>query len=112
MAVTASIPAETTDGVNGVGWIDRQNPEHYTLQLMTLSRRQGGVALIGRQRDGSEYAIYPIQRQGRDLHVLVYGVFSSSQAARERADNLSGELAEIQPWVRRFGTIQGELKRP
>ncbi|MFT7651985.1 MAG: type II secretory pathway predicted ATPase ExeA, partial [Candidatus Azotimanducaceae bacterium] len=33
-------------GVNGMDWFLRQNGEHFTLQLMTLSRRQGGIDLI------------------------------------------------------------------
>lgn len=115
-AVAASTPPSRTPppraepgDVNGIDWVRRQNPAYYTLQLMTLSRRAGGVALINRQADKEDFALYPTLRDGREFHVLIYGVFSTRQAALARASNLSGELRDIKPWVRKMETIQASL---
>ncbi|MEQ9451449.1 MAG: AAA family ATPase [Pseudomonadales bacterium] len=115
-AVTASTPPSRTPppraepgDVNGIDWVRRQNPAYYTLQLMTLSRRAGGVAMINRQADKEDFALYPTLRDGREFHVLIYGVFSTRQAALARASNLSGELRDIKPWVRKMETIQASL---
>ena len=98
-------------GVNGADWFLRQNGEHFTLQLMTLSRRQGGIDLIRRQSDADEFALTKIVRDGRELHVLSYGVFSNKQAAQSKANNLSGELAGVKAWVRTFASMQSSLIR-
>ena len=93
-------------GVNGVDWLAAQNPSHFTLQLVTLSKKDNGVALIKRQADADEFALYPLERNGRELHVVTYGVFSSRQAADQAGRGLSGELAGLKPWIRQFGDIQ------
>ncbi|MGK0225017.1 MAG: DamX protein, partial [Limisphaerales bacterium] len=104
-------PVLDAAGVNGTDWFLRQNGEHFTLQLMTLSRRQGGIDLIRRQSDADEFALTKIVRDGRELHVLSYGVFSNKQAAQSKANNLSGELAGVKAWVRTFASMQGSLSR-
>lgn len=104
-------PAEVDNpSINTEAWLLRQNPDHFTLQLMTLSRQQGGIGLIGRQPDGDEFAMFRMQRDGRTLYVVTYGVFSSRSGAQAAADGLSGELAGIKPWIRTFSGIQDTIR--
>lgn len=104
-------PVLDANGINGTDWFLRQNSEHFTLQLMMLSRRQGGIDLVRRQSDPGGFALHKIVRDGRELHVLTYGVFSNKQAAQSKASNLSGELAGVKAWVRTFASMQGSLTR-
>ena len=59
-----------------------------------------------RQDDPEEFAIYDITRAGSKLHVVIYGVFSSSASAQQAANQFTGELARLQPWVRPIGLVQ------
>ena len=106
-ASTASL--EIPAAINGPEWLSDQNSEHYTLQLMTLSRTQGGVDLILRQTNRDDFALYPLRRNGKTMYVLTYGVFVSEAAAQSAAANLSGELAGIQPWIRRLSAVQDSI---
>ena len=99
----------TAVGINGPAWLTGQSPDHFTLQLMTLSRRQGGIDLIGRQSDRAEFAMYESIRKGRTFYVIIYGVYSSRSAAERAAANLSGEFAGIKPWIRTFKAVQEGL---
>jgi len=95
--------------INGPVWLKGQSPDHFTLQLMTLSRRQSGIDLIGRQSDRAEFAMYESIRNGRSLYVIIYGVYSSRSAAGRAAANLSGQFAGIEPWIRTFKAVQEGL---
>ena len=81
------VESSSQSDVNGGAWLLRQNGEHYTMQLMTLSKRDGGVALIGRQDDPDEFALVPTIRNGQNFFVLTYGVFSD-RASGQRPDFL------------------------
>lgn len=96
-------------GIKGPRWLGSQNPSHYTLQLMTLSRRTGGVDLIKRQSDADEFAMYPLRREDKMLYVVTYGVFSTQDAAQRAAASLTGELAGFKPWIRRFANVQDAI---
>ncbi len=102
---TTTIPSV----INGPAWLRGQNDAHYTLQLMTLSRQQGGVDLIKRQSDSAEFAMYPLRRNGKTMYVVTYGVFSNQAAAQRAASGLTGELAGITPWVRPFSAVQDAI---
>jgi septal ring-binding cell division protein DamX/type II secretory pathway predicted ATPase ExeA len=94
------------NAINGPDWLQGQNPEHYTLQLMTLSRTQGGVDLILRQDNRDEFAMYPLSRNGNTMYVLTFGVFPNEAAAKSAAENLKGELANVKPWIRQLSAVQ------
>ena len=105
-----NIQQDGDSNVRGAEFLLRQNPQHYTLQLLTLSSRENAEAFIGRQADAEEFAIYRITRNERLLYVVTYGVFSSRSAAQSRAGNLSGELASIEPWVRPLSLVQDAIR--
>ena len=104
-AVGSEIPA----GINGPRWLRAQNPDHYTLQLMTLSRVEGGADLIRRQSEPSEFAMYPLARGDKRMYVVTYGVFSSQNAAEQAGRSLQGELSSIKPWIRPFSNVQDAI---
>ncbi len=91
-------------------WLLRQNPDYYTLQLLTLSAPDRARAFVARQREPGEFAIYQLQRDGRVLHVVLYGVFSSREAAQAAADDLPAEVGDVRPWIRRIGQVQSAVR--
>jgi DamX protein len=93
-------------GIRDTVWILRQDPQSYTLQLVTTSTRERAEAFVNRQADADAFAVYALARDGRRLHVVVYGVFSSAAAARSASESLTGELQSLEPWVRPMHLVQ------
>ena len=109
---SSEVGSEIPAGINGPRWLRAQNPNHYTLQLMTLSRVQGGADLIRRQSEPSEFAMYPLVRGDKRMYVVTYGVFSSQSAAEQAGRSLrssKGELSSIKPWIRPFSNVQDAI---
>jgi hypothetical protein len=114
-AVEGSIASEVLEdktfpsSVNGPSWLRAQNRLHYTLQLMALSRQENGIDLIKRQRDSAEFAMFTMHRNDTTLYVVTYGVFSDKAAAQRAVTGLTGELADVKPWIRPFAAVQDAL---
>ncbi len=97
---------ETPAGVRDGRWLLEQNPAYFTLQLVTVSAADRAAAFVGEQQDPREFAIYQLQRDGRTLHVVLYGLFSSRAAAERAAANLPPGLGNVQPWIRPLEQVQ------
>ena len=91
-------------------WILQQDPDRFTLQLLSLSSASRAEAFMNRQADTSDFAWYQMQRDNRTLFVITYGVFSSREAAQAAAAGFTGELASIKPWVRPLRLVQDTVR--
>ncbi|XOV84092.1 MAG: AAA family ATPase [bacterium] len=91
-------------------WILQQDPNRFTLQLLSLSTAERAEAFMNRQRDTSDFAWYQMQRDNRTLYVIVYGVFSSREAAQAAIASFTGEMASIKPWVRPLSLVQETVR--
>jgi len=106
----AEASPQTPQKYKGADWLLRQNPERFTLQLMTLSSRQRASEFISRQDNQEEFAIYSMIRDGQRLHVVTYGVFSGRAAAQTAIAGFSGELARLDPWIRPMRLVQDTVR--
>jgi len=93
-------------GVKRSSFLLAQDPERFTMQLLTLSSLERAEAFVKRQDSSEEFAIYTINREGKQLFVITYGIFATRELAALAADNFTGELAEIKPWLRRLSGVQ------
>jgi DamX protein len=99
------------DGVfKSASWILQQDPNRFTLQLLSLSTAARAEAFMNRQADTSDFAWYQMQRDNRTLYVIIYGVFSSREAAQSAAAGFTGEMASIKPWVRPLSLVQDTVR--
>jgi DamX protein len=98
-------------GANGAGWLMRQAPERYTLQLFGTSNLERMVAYVNRQEDISEFALLTLDRDGEPWYVVTYGLFSTPGAARDAAENLPGSTGRIDPWVRKVESVQAHIQQ-
>ena len=105
-AASVELPAGTKD----TNWLLKQDASYYTLQLVTVSTAERAAAFVARQREPGEFTIYQLQRDGRVLHVVLYGLFSSRDAAQAAADNLPGEVGNVQPWIRQLEQVQAAAR--
>ena len=107
--VTPSVQDSATKYRN-TAWLLGQDPDAYTLQLLTVSSLDRAEAFVDDQRDTDAFAIYQLARDERILHVVLFGLFGSREEAETAADNLPEEVGSVQPWIRRLEQIQGAAR--
>ena len=103
-------PVSLPQRFKDANWLLRQNPEHFTLQMLTLSSRQRATEFIARQENQEEFALYSWERDGNRLFVVTYGVFSGSAAASRTSAGFTGELGRINAWVRPMRLVQDTIR--
>jgi septal ring-binding cell division protein DamX len=91
-------------------WIMRQPPAAYTLQLASFSTAARADEYLEEQAIPESFARFRQQRDGRTLHVVVYGSFDSEAAAEEAVDNLPPGAGNVKPWIRTFERVQEAVR--
>ena len=91
-------------------WLLRQPVDAFTLQLLTVSTHERAVAFVDEQEYPEQFAVYRLQRDGRLLFVVVYGLFDSRDEAQSVSVNLPESISKISPWARPLGQIQDAIR--
>jgi septal ring-binding cell division protein DamX len=88
-------------------WIERQNPKHFTLQVMG-SREQSSITRVMRAHKLSpdKAAVLHTRLNNKDWYILVYGSYSTRDEARAAVSTLPTGLQLTKPWPRRIGDIK------
>ena len=98
--------APTAAGVKDARWVMAQPGSAHTIQLVTLSSAERAAQYVAGQPDPSPFATYRLQRDGRILHVVVFGSFASREQAEAAATRLPASVGAVQPWIRTFAQVQ------
>jgi DamX protein len=105
-----SVPAASAEPAGRVArdsrWLLAQDPDSFTLQLVTVSALERAEAFVLKQTTPQDFAIYQLDREGRTLHVVVYGLFPTREAAMAAVDRLPPGVGDIRPWVRPLSQVQ------
>lgn len=89
----------------------KQNPQHYTLQIMGGRNETKIKAFIEQQGElASLMHYFPTVHQGKPWYVVIYGDFLNQSEAQQAARALKGDLTQARPWVRQFAHIQRQLE--
>lgn len=91
-------------------WLMSQPPGLYSIQLVTVSSGERALAYIDNQQNPSDFGSYRLQRDGRVLYVVVYGLFDTRAQAEAAATSLPVEVGNVQPWVRPMDQIHGAIR--
>lgn len=91
-------------------WILNQPAERFTMQLLTLSSLRRAEAFINRQANPEEFGLYRMRRDGKQLYVVIYGVFSGRPGAQAAIAGFTGELGKIKPWIRSMALVQDTIR--
>jgi DamX protein len=105
--LTDAVPASRG---RDAAWLLRQPVDAFTLQLLTVSTHERAVAFVNGQEYPEQFAVYRLQRDGRLLFVVVYGLFDSRDEAQSVAVNLPESISKISPWARPLGQIQDAIR--
>ncbi len=95
-------------GWRNAAWFHAQSATDYTIQLLMTRSEEGVVSLID-QYDlflSSDYAYYPVKRDGEVWYGLVYGAFPTVDMAKAAIKSLPQSLVKSRPWIRKIGTLQ------
>lgn len=88
-------------------WIARQNPRHFTLQIMGSHEHASIVKIINAHKlSTNEAAVLHTRLNNKDWFILVYGSYNTREKARASVSSLPGDLQITKPWPRQIGDIK------
>jgi hypothetical protein len=109
VAVTDAAPIPGLDA--GEAWIQQQDPEHYTIQVIALSAPEKLHAFISGHENWAPFAIYRQSRYEQPLWVLVQGIYPDVETARAARDTFPPGIQKNDDlWIRKFGMVQRLIK--
>jgi septal ring-binding cell division protein DamX len=92
-------------------WIKSQNPNHYTIQVIGLSKKTSLENLIKGHENLAPFATYTLQRNNKPLHLLIQGVYPNVEDARKAKANFPKSIQKPKDiWIRKFEKIQELIK--
>ncbi|PKM11823.1 MAG: hypothetical protein CVV13_07635 [Gammaproteobacteria bacterium HGW-Gammaproteobacteria-3] len=102
-------PRQANTATDDRPWVLAQPPQNYTLQLIVLSSGKSLIQLMNKYPALQQQfkAIKTISK-GKEKHSLLYGSFVSAQAAGNAMQSLPKAFQKS--WVRRFKTVQNDIK--
>ena len=93
-------------------WILQQNPEHYTLQLVTGHQRTTIDNFIKKyQLEPQQLAYFFSTRNEKQWHNLTFGIYPDRKTVNSAIKQLPAQLANVKPWIRQLASIQSEIKQ-
>ena len=104
---TSPIPADLPGFRNA--WILKQNPDHYTLQLVAGNNINTLRSFIRQHSLNEPLAIYHTIRKGKTWFGLIQYRYPNKQAALDARDQLPAALRRQNPWIRQFSALQKDL---
>ena len=105
----ATSPDEA-DVVSDSTRIDDSPGDYYAVQLVAMSSRTGAEAFIARH-GLSDVTLTPVESAGRVYTALIYGIYPNRDAALAAVNARPASLQHIQPWIRRFDSLQAATAR-
>jgi septal ring-binding cell division protein DamX len=88
-------------------WIKRQNPNSYSLQLITLpDERFVSKFFEMYPLNYGERAFYVSDKDGKQVYNVIFGVFDSELAAQQGMQRLPEDIKKKHPLILEFASIQ------
>lgn len=96
--------------ISGGDWLYRQNPDSYTLQLISDFSNDRIRRYIERSDLHGDMAMFSALRGEKTLLSLVYGVYPDLESARKAVKQMSEEQRAGVPLIRRIRDVEGTLE--
>lgn len=107
-AATAQIKTEPNS--DNSSWIMAQPADNYTIQLMVLSSEASVTRFLKKHAEyGDQLKYLTIGKSGQERYILIFGSFSSANAALEGRSNLPNDFND--GIVKRFKSLQKQSRR-
>lgn len=98
-------------GIKDSEWLHKQNPAHWTLQLLATYDTDTLLKFAHEHKLGDDSAWYQTQRNGKPWYVLVHRFYTSADAARKGLETLPPDIKRDHPWVKSMTAIQKDLAK-
>ena len=114
---TASIASEyvssdiVVDGMKREAWVLSQSPDHYSLQIGSVTREDKMINFLKNNRVSNDAAYIRVVIKGVTRYNALYGVYENYSDATAAIENLPASLRKVKPWVRSFRMIQQLLNQ-
>ena len=110
-ALATEAPLEVDDSgmIRRESWVLEQNPEHYTLQIMSFSQELGIAKALSKVQSRESFFYFKYKKDGKIWYRLAYGAYPDREAAVAASKALPKELGKVNPWIRRVGDVQKEI---
>lgn len=82
----------------------------FTLQLLDTTSPAYAAKFIREQSLGSRARVFHRQLNGKDLYVVVYGIYRSHAKAKTAIKALPLKVQNLKPWIRSITAVQQEIK--
>lgn len=105
-----SIDEISTTTIKREDWVLRQNPDFYTLQIVSVLKEKDIVGFINSHHLESDAAYAKVVVNDATRYNAFYGVYESYDQAKSAIDRLPDSLRKIKPWIRNFSVLQSMLK--
>ena len=102
--------APPADGPRDSAWILAQPPDRFTLQLLSSSSFERASAYVEQRNRPQDFALYRLQRNGKLLHVVIYGNYGTRGEAERAATTPEATAGGVKPWIRPFEQVQGAVR--
>ena len=105
-AITATQKTLPSKSLSDTDWLLSRQPTHYTLQILATKDRQAITQLTTNNQLSDRSAEYSFNNGGMQWFNLVMGDYANLQSARAAMQKLPESVRALNPWVRRFDSIQ------
>jgi DamX protein len=105
-----TISTEWLGEIKGENWLNHQNPNSYTLQILGAHDRMSLKKFL-KKYELENIALFQTTYNTKDWYVLVYGIYSNQKQALAARETLPSSLLEsTQPWVRSLASVQKSIQ--
>jgi len=91
-------------------WINKQDPKHFTLQLIGGSQIKSTESFIKKHGIERNTYIFSTTRKGKPWFSVIYNSYPTRSQAQTAIASLPKSLIKIKPWIRSFEHIQRNMK--
>lgn len=92
-----------------VAWIKSMPGHHFTYQIMGLGKLSSAEAYVSKFPDMENIYIYRSKRNAGAWYGILYGVYADKAAAKEALPEVEKVFTGVNPWARRFDSIQMDM---
>lgn len=93
-------------GFNGKNWITKQNPKHFTLQLLSSQHKNSLLAFAKRHGLREDLAWFARLHNRHPWYALIQGRYPDRAQAKRAANMMIKNIPTLKPWIRPFADIQ------
>lgn len=99
----------TTPTTSGVERLRSAPASNFTIQLLASANKSELLRYIQANALDSQAMYYQTQRNGQDLFVLVYGLYTNRSEAQAALQKLPASIRAQQPWIKSMDTVKASL---